>query len=84
MKKDNKTAFQKARESRIRNQSRGSRGSRASNNSNAEDYPKVISPVMRDTREKTPEGVAKPFTIPKSMIQSDPLEVLRIQEFLNK
>jgi hypothetical protein len=68
MKKDNKTAFQKARESRMRNRSRASRGSRASNNSNVEDYPKVTSPVMRDTRDKTPEGVAKLSTIPKSII----------------
>ena len=65
MKKDNKTAFQKARESRMRNRSRASR---ASNNSNVEDYPKVTSPVMRNTRDKTPEGVAKPSTIPKSII----------------
>ena len=55
MKKDNKTAFQKARESRMRNKSRASRSSRASNNSNAEVYPKVISPTMRKIRDDTPE-----------------------------
>ena len=78
MKKENKTPFQKARESRVRNRSRASRGSRASNGNNEEDYPKVISPVMRDTRDKTPEGVAKPSAIPKSIIHPDPLEVLKI------
>jgi hypothetical protein len=61
-----------------------SRASRASNDSIGEDYPKIISPVMRDNRDKTPEGVGKPSAIPKSIIQPDPLEVLRMQEFLNK
>lgn len=39
---------------------------------------------MRDNRDKTPEGVGKPSAIPKSIIQPDPIEVLRMQEFLNK
>jgi len=55
-----------------------SRASRASNNSIEEDYPKVISPVMRENRDKTPEGVGKPSAIPKTIIQPDPLEVLRM------
>jgi hypothetical protein len=45
-----------------------SRASRASNSSIVEDYPKIISPVMRDNRDKTPEGVGKPSAIPKTII----------------